>query len=103
VEDRLARVVMPFAHRLDDAREDLARAMSGAIEARSRRLEISSRELAAMSPEAVLARGFAVVRRSGEAEDGRAIRNAAELSAGDELAISFARGSARARTLEVGK
>ena len=103
VEDRLMRVVMPFAHRLDDAREELARAMSTSIELRSRRLELAARELAAMSPEAVLARGFAVVRRSGPAADGRAIRNAAELSAGVELDIGFARGSARVKTLEVGK
>jgi exodeoxyribonuclease VII large subunit len=103
VEDRLMRIVLPFAHRLDDAREDLARAMSTSIELRSRRLEIASRELAAMSPEAVLARGFAVVRRRGDAADGRAIRDAGELSAGDELDIGFARGSARVKTLEVGK
>jgi exodeoxyribonuclease VII large subunit len=102
VEDRLMRVVLPFAHRLDDARDELARSMSAAIELRSRRLEIASRELAAMSPEAVLARGFAVVRLSGEAE-GRAIRDAEAIGPGEELDITFARGGARAKTLEVRK
>jgi exodeoxyribonuclease VII large subunit len=107
VEDRLMRVLLPFSHRLDDARGELAVAMAASIERRSRRLELASRELAAMSPEAVLARGFAVVRRAaargagGEAGGTKAIRNAAELSAGDEIDISFARGKARAATLEV--
>jgi exodeoxyribonuclease VII large subunit len=103
VEDRLMRVLMPFAHRLDDARDELGRSLAEAVERKSRRLAIASRELAAMSPEAVLARGFAVVRRSGDAAGGAAIRNAAELSPGDELDISFAGGSARAATLEVRK
>jgi exodeoxyribonuclease VII large subunit len=103
VEDRLMRVVLPFAHRLDDARDELAAAMSAAMEARSRRLEIASRELAAMSPEAVLARGFAVVRRADGTLGGKAIREAAELSAGEELDIRFARGGALAKTLEVRK
>jgi exodeoxyribonuclease VII large subunit len=107
VEDRLIRVVLPFSHRLDDARDDLARSMSDALSARSRRLEIATRELEAMSPAAVLARGFSVVRRAGETAGGaaasKAIRDAAELSAGDELEISFARGGARAATLEVQK
>jgi exodeoxyribonuclease VII large subunit len=113
VEARLMRVVMPHAHRLDDAREELARGMSAAIELRSRRLELASRELAAMSPEAVLARGFAVVRRASAAPAGgaapaikgrvAAIRDAAEIAPGEKLDISFARGGALAQTLEVRK
>jgi exodeoxyribonuclease VII large subunit len=111
VEDRLMRVVLPFAHRLDDARDDLARSMSDAIGERSRRLEIARRELEAMSPAAVLARGFSVVRRAGAlppaaaggVASAKAVRDAAELSVGDELEISFARGAARAATLEVRK
>jgi exodeoxyribonuclease VII large subunit len=112
VEARLMRVMMPSAHRLDDAREELARGMSAAIELRARRLELASRDLAAMSPEAVLARGFAVVRRAPGATSvgaaagevggrGAAIRDAAEIAPGEELDITFARGKARASTLEV--
>ena len=95
------RVVMPSAHRLDDAREELARGMSAAIALRARRIELASRDLAATSPEAVLLRGYSVVRRAASAAGGVAIRDAAEISAGDEIDISFARGGARAKTLEV--
>lgn len=99
VEARLMRVFMPAARRLDEAREELAREMKAAIGLRSRRLEIATRELEAMSPEAVLARGFAVVRRAGA--PGPALRDAASLAGGDELEITFAKGRARAKTLEV--
>jgi exodeoxyribonuclease VII large subunit len=98
VEARLMRVFMPAARRFDEAREELARGMSKAIEARARRVELASRELAATSPEAVLARGFAVVR---PLAGGAAVRDSASLSEGEELDISFAKGGVRAATLEV--
>lgn len=102
VEARLMRLVMPCAHRLDDAREDLARGMSAAMDLRARRLELASRDLAATSPEAVLARGYAVVRRAScAAVGGRAVRDSSEIAAGDELDITFARGGTRVKTLEV--
>jgi exodeoxyribonuclease VII large subunit len=108
VEARLMRIVMPAAHRLDDAREELARGMSAAIALRERRLELASRDLAATSPDAVLARGYAVVRRLAKAPlegsagaGGAAIRDSGEIAPGDELDITFARGGARAKTLEV--
>jgi exodeoxyribonuclease VII large subunit len=109
VEARLMRVFMPVARRFDEAREELVRGMSAAIEARERRLELASRDLAAMSPAAVLARGFAVVRAaSGLAADGGetgsgAIRDASVLAPGEELEITFSRGAALAKTLEVRK
>ncbi|MGA2544975.1 MAG: exodeoxyribonuclease VII large subunit [Rectinemataceae bacterium] len=100
VEARLMRVFMPSARRLDDARDELGRGMTAAIEARERRLELASRDLAAMSPEAVLARGFSVVR---PAAGGAAIRDAAALAVGENIEISFSRGGALAATLEVRK
>jgi exodeoxyribonuclease VII large subunit len=100
VEARLMRVFMPSARRLDDAREELGRGMTAAIEARERRLELASRDLAAMSPEAVLARGFSVVR---PAAGGAAIRDASALAVGENIEISFSRGGALAATLEVRK
>jgi exodeoxyribonuclease VII large subunit len=121
VEARLQRVLMPSARRLDEARDELASAMSGAIELRSRRLELATRELEAMSPAAVLARGFAVVRPAraagtgGSSASGRAaaaaaqaaaaqaaaIRDASMLGPGDRLDITFSRGTAAAEVLEV--
>lgn len=106
VEARLMRVLMPISRRYDEARDELARAMQEAMASRERRVENASRDLSAMSPEAVLARGFAVVRRAVAGADGSsggAIRDAGGLNPGDELAITFARGKARAQTLEVGK
>jgi exodeoxyribonuclease VII large subunit len=102
VEARLMRIVMPSAHRLDDARDYLAEGMSAAMEARSRRLELAVRELEAMSPEAVLTRGYAVVRPTVPNGGGnRAIRDATEIAAGDELEITFSRGRTRVKALEV--
>ncbi len=92
------RSLMPTARRLDEAREGLVRDMAAAIESRRRRIELASRELAATSPEAVLARGFAVVRKTGES---RAIRDAKTLAADDALDIVFSRGAASARVWEV--
>lgn len=106
IEARLMRVLMPVSRRYDEARDELARAMQEAIDARARRVENARRDLAAMSPEAVLARGFAVVRHlrvEAAGAEGAAIRNSADLRPGDELDITFAQGKARAQTLEVGE
>jgi exodeoxyribonuclease VII large subunit len=104
VEARLMRVFMPAARRLDEARQELGRCMMAGIEARGRRLELAARELAAMSPAAVLARGFAVVRPvSASGGAGQAIRDSSALAAGEELEITFAKGGARANILEVRK
>jgi len=101
VEARFMRIFMPSARRLDEAREELGRGMKNAVEVRSRRLELASRDLAAMSPAAILARGFSVVRLAGAAAQGSAMRDASALTIGSELEITFARGGALAKTLEV--
>ncbi len=99
VEARLQRLIMPFARRLDDARDELVSGIKALLEDRSRRVELASRELLAASPEAVLARGFSVVRSA----EGRALRDSSSLRPGDRLEISFSRGSAAAEVLEVTK
>ena len=98
VEARFMRVFMPSARRLDEATEELKRGGASALESRRRRLELASRDLAAMSPEAVMARGFSVVR---PAAGGGALRDASALSPGEDVAISFAKGGAIAKTMEV--
>ena len=100
VEARLMRVFMPAARRLDEAKDELGRGMSAAIALRSHRLELAARYLAATSPQAVLARGFAVVRRAADLGAG-AIRDASTVAEGENLEISFSRGGALAKTLEV--
>ncbi len=107
VEARLMRIFMPAARRLDEAKEELGRGMRSAIDLRARRIELASRDLAATSPRAVMARGFAVVRRAGEARGpsprsgGTAIRDASAIAAGEELEIEFAKGGVVAKALEV--
>jgi len=92
---------------LDEAREELARGMADAVGGRRHRVELASGSLEAMSPEAVLARGFAVVRRAsgavaaGPGAPAPALRDAAGLAPGEELDIRFSRGGASARVLEV--
>jgi exodeoxyribonuclease VII large subunit len=98
IEGRFMRAMLPAIRRYDDAREVLARGMGDALTERRRRLELASRGLAATSPEAVMARGFAVVRR---ASGGPAIRDASALESGEDLDIRFSRGGASARVLEV--
>jgi exodeoxyribonuclease VII large subunit len=100
VEARLMRVFMPSARRLDEARDGLGRGIEAVIEARGRRLELASRDLAAMNPEAILARGFSVVR---PASGGAAIRDASAIAVGESIEIRFSRGAALASTLEVRK
>ncbi|MEW6270523.1 MAG: exodeoxyribonuclease VII large subunit, partial [Thermodesulfobacteriota bacterium] len=53
-------------------------------------------QLDALSPLAVLARGFALARRA----DGSVVRDAAVLTPGEPLDLRFARGGARAEVLE---
>ncbi|MBU6282713.1 exodeoxyribonuclease VII large subunit [bacterium] len=53
--------------------------------------------LEALSPLAVLSRGFAVARRG----DGTVVRTAASIAPGDELRLLFAEGGARASVLDV--
>ncbi len=100
VEAQFMRILLPAIRRFDDARDELARGMAESIADGRRRTEQASRDLAATSPEAVLARGFAVVL---PALGGAAIRDAGNLAPGSGIDIRFARGAASARVLEVRK
>ena len=59
------------------------------------RLAAAASALHALSPLAVLARGFAVVHTA----DGRVLRDASDTTPGDELDIRLAAGSLRTRVL----
>ncbi|HTX71346.1 MAG TPA: exodeoxyribonuclease VII large subunit [Rectinemataceae bacterium] len=97
-EALLMRRLMPAARRLDEARDALVQGIEAGLENRAHRIELAARDLSARSPDAVMARGFAVVRPRGGAG---AIRDAAALAPGDALDIEFARGSAAAQVMEV--
>jgi exodeoxyribonuclease VII large subunit len=88
----------PGAPRLE--LERLARRLTEAWQRRDVRarhdLGARAAQLEALSPLAVLARGFALARRA----DGAVVRDAAVLAPGEPLDLRFARGGARARVLE---
>ncbi len=96
LELRFERALQPLRQRFDDAKEAMIRgARDACIEARHR-LQSSYAVLGASDPMAVLARGFAVVRHGGHA-----VRDAGTLSADDSISITFSRGCAEARIMEV--
>ena len=77
--------------RLDRAEETLLAAPADLLRGHDRRLAAASELLLSYSVERVLRRGFAVVRRGGEA-----LRSAEGLSPGDRLDITLADGEVQA-------
>jgi exodeoxyribonuclease VII large subunit len=101
LERRLAAA--PIAARLAQGRSELtalegraAAAARRAVERRRAALGHASAELAALSPLAVLDRGYAIARRT----DGALVRDAAEVRPGDRLTLRLARGTVAATVTE---
>jgi exodeoxyribonuclease VII large subunit len=97
IEGQFMRILVPTLRRFDDAKEDLVRGVKDRLEDGRRRQRLAMATLEASSPEAVLARGFAVVRRA----DGSAVRDAAALAPGENVDMVFAKGGASASIEEV--
>lgn len=105
---RLALLAQSLAHRAPDAaraRERvlglaarLARAQARLLESRVAKLAAAGGQLRAFDPQNTLARGYAIVRDPG----GAIVRDAAQLAAGQRLALAFARGQAWADVVQVG-
>lgn len=91
----LAARMSRFGERAAELSSRAARAFANATLARRRRLDASAKLAASLSHQSVLARGFAIVRKR---DDGRTVRSAAALSAGDRLAIELADGTVNAVT-----
>ena len=89
------RVVEREEARLEGLRQALAKAQTQALMQREAMLAQKKRELALLSPYAVLSRGYAIVRK-GDA----VVESAARLSAGDEAEVLWKDGSAMVRVLE---
>jgi exodeoxyribonuclease VII large subunit len=81
--------------RIAQTRARLERALTLRMEQARGSLAAREAALAALSPLACLARGYAIVRRGGAT--GPVVRDAAVLAAGEPIAVTFARGRARAR------
>ena len=84
--------------RLERAEQTLDRLAGATISVRARRLDHAGARLQALSPLAVLNRGYAIVYSSG----GQVVRNAAEVNPGESIRARLAKGSVNAevRTVE---
>ena len=78
--------------RVDDAAAQLSRLMSGRLERARARLERALAALAALSPTAVLQRGYAICRLP----DGTVVRSVQQVQAGDEVHIRVSDGDVHA-------
>ncbi len=78
----------------------LATGMHAQIEAPAKRLAVASRALHAVSPLATLDRGYAIVKRH---PDGPIIREAGDLSPGDEVEARLARGGIICTVIQTGE
>jgi exodeoxyribonuclease VII large subunit len=85
------------AERLMEQGRQLARQMDWQLSRQQMKLNALANGLKQLDPHAVLNRGYALVTGA----DGRAVRNAAELSPGNTLKLDFARGSAQATVNQV--
>ncbi len=82
--------VEPSAARVAAAARLLDQAWRRAQETRSARLERLAASLAALNPEATLARGYSIVRNAA----GAIVSNAADVNEGESLSLRFASGGA---------
>lgn len=80
--------------RIDEFGERGTRAVRAAVRAARARVTAAAERLHALSPLAVLERGYAIARR---VPDGAVVRAAAEIVVGDRLDLVFRAGTARAR------
>jgi exodeoxyribonuclease VII large subunit len=85
--------------RVDELSERCARAAAANVRLARQRLRGAAERLQALSPLAVLARGYSITRRW---PDGAVVRDATSLQAGDRLRLIFAHGSVRVSVEDAG-
>lgn len=81
--------ILTGRQRIDELRAALVRDTRAAVDARRRRLEHAAGRLQALSPLAVLARGYAVARK----QDGTVIRSAAQVELHEAIEVILAEGA----------
>ena len=91
--------VHELAGRLDELDQRSATAIRRQLQSLRQRADDMAGRLDALSPLAVLGRGYSLTRR---VSDGRLVRDASELSAGELIATRFARGEATSRVERTG-
>jgi exodeoxyribonuclease VII large subunit len=85
--------------RMDELSERAARALASRLRLARQELRGATERLQALSPLAVLQRGYSIARR---VADGTVVRDAGSLDGGDLLVLTFASGTARVRVEEPG-
>jgi exodeoxyribonuclease VII large subunit len=90
------RLLVEGREALADHRQRNARAMGLALRRAGERMAAHSGRLQALSPLAVLGRGYSVVSRA----DGAVVKDSAQLSPGEEVVMRFSRGTALAKVKE---
>ncbi len=93
VLQRPAVMIEPHLQRLDDSITRMRNAVEKNVMRSSARLDTLQHKLEALSPDRVLKRGYAVVRR---AKGKSIVKQAAELNAGERVEISFSDGAREA-------
>ncbi len=88
------QVLKALQLRIDELSERVLRAVRARIRLAQEQLRGGAERLNALSPLAVLQRGYSIARRD---DDGHVVRDAADVHAGDHLRLTFARGGARVR------
>ncbi len=98
IDGRFMRLLHPMLRGLDEAKAIIENGMRKRLVAERHRLELALGRIEASSPEAILERGYSIVRD----EKGAPIRNAQAVERGAKVAIQFSKGSATARVEEIG-
>jgi len=96
--ERFPQELLQLAQRVDDAGSGLGRSLDGALDAARRDVEGMAGRLTALSPLAVLSRGYAVVRKLPGMET---VRDAGSLAVGEAVSVRVAKGGFHARVEEI--
>jgi exodeoxyribonuclease VII large subunit len=101
----VARLSQYIKHHLQTANRDrqddsdmLRDSLDAILAAKKNQLQSQEQLLTALSPEAILLRGYAIVRH-----DKRPVRDVSEISSGDIVEVQLATGSIEATTTRVNK
>ncbi len=88
------RALKILRQRIDELNERALRAATTGVRQARQRLRGAAERMQALSPLAVLERGYSITRR---VDDGSVVRDATGLADGDALQLTFAHGAARVR------
>ncbi len=94
---RLDRQVQQEVQALSWKRQQLMQVTTRQLQQATQHIEMLRQKLTSLDPQAVLQRGYAVVKK----ENGAIARSASELEVGQELSIQLAQGKVKVRITEV--